>query len=211
MKNLIYVYNDQHPSLSGFSYSLISQQQFLKRLSDNNINITSQTLRNWEQHNLLTPQSRSGQLEKRGLRVAYSEFSLAEAFAVYNLTNAKLTFETIGKEVLFPKYSLLHVEMARRAFCESRYIIPNFPKPPEGTYIIRYHNPSQEELFKTLPPFSFIFENGQWQVTMPQVMSSNELAEYLFFQGLYGAWFFAMKKGCELFFGDKKDKLILHQ
>ena len=202
MKNLVYVYIDQHPPLNDTLYSLLSQQEFLKRLSDNSINITSQTLRNWEQRNLLTPQLRSGLPGKKGLRIAYSEFALAEAFAVYSLTNSKLSFELLSNYVLFPKYSLLHVEMARRAFCKSGYAIPNFPKPPEGSYTIRY--PSQEELFKALPPFSFIFENGKWQVTLPQAMSSTELAKYLFFQGLYSAWFFALQKGCKIFFASKE-------
>ena len=204
MKNLIHVYNDQHFSLNDDSYSLLSQQEFLKRLADRGINITSQTLRNWEQHNLLTPQSRSGQPEKKGLRVSYSEFALAEAFAIYSLSNSKLSFELVGYDVPFPKYSLLHIEMARRAFCKAGYTVPNFPKPPTSSYSVRYLNLSQEELFKALPPFSFIFENGQWQVTMTQAMSSTELVKYLFFQGLYSAWLSALQKGCKLFFASKE-------
>ena len=204
MKNLVRVYNDQNSSLNDDSYPLLSQQAFLKRLSDCGINITSQTLRNWEQHNLLTPQSRSGQPEKKGLRVSYSEFALAEAFAVYSLSNSKLSFELVDNDVPFPKYSLLHVEMARRAFCKAGYTIPNFPKPPKSSYTVRYLNSGQEELFKALPPFSFSFENGQWQVTMSQGMSSTELAKYLFFQGLYSAWLSALQKGCKLFFASKE-------
>ena len=209
MKNLVHVYNNQHSHLNDYAYSLLPQRAFLQRLSDCGIIITSQTLRNWEQNNLLTPQLRSGQPEKRGLRVAYSEFALAEAFTVYSLSNSKLSFNLADNYVPFPKYSLLHIEMARRAFCESRCTIPNFPKPPESSYTIRYRNPLHEELFKALPPFNFIFKKEHWKVTIPQIMSCDEIAKCLFFQGLYSAWFFAMNKGCESFFSNKKNTFVL--
>ena len=205
MKNLVHIYNEQAYKRS--SYSPIFQRDFLDRLSDHDINITSQTLRNWQRNNLLTILSRSGQSGKKGLQVVYSEFALTEAFAVYSLVSAKLLFKLNGNDIPFPKYSLLHVEMARRAFCQSRYSIPNFPNPPEESYSVMYPNTNREELFKDLPPFGFALENDQRHSNVPLIMNSAELDKLLFFQGLYGAWFSAVKKGCETFFSSKKKNL----
>ena len=204
MKNLVHILNELYETRH--SYSLISQQNFIKRLAGEGINITAQTLRAWEQHNLITPPNRSGQPEKKGLRVNYCEFALAEGFAVSKLANSTLSFKCVDTDVTFPKYSLLHLEMARRAFLSARYTIPNFPKPPEITYKIMYQH--HEELFKDLPTPSFKFDGLRWQLTMSKEMTGDELAKYLFFQSLYSSWFFAVNKGCELFFGDKKYKFF---
>ena len=187
-------------------YKWCSQNDFLAKLASVEIEVTSQTLRNWETHNLLTLPRRVGQA--KGLRVEYCEFALVEAFAAYCLTNSVLTVDMNGEKIPFPKYSLLHIELARRTFCKAKYNVANFPKPPLASYEIGYkwHNP--EPIFTNLPNFNFKVENGEVKMTLPLNMGNDVegLTEYLFFQSLYNTWYMAIKKGCEKLLRDYERK-----
>ncbi len=198
MKDLVKLYNEK---MYASSYGLCLQQNFLSKLCSADIKITPQTLRNWEISNLLTPPLRRGQ-SGGGMKVEYSNFSLAEAFAVYNLTNSFLTFELAETKVKSPKYSLLHVEMARRFFCKKKYTVPNFPKLPPITYSIHYIKMGMEENFSELPNFDYCIENAKFHLISPTNINydAEELAKYLFFQSLYSTWFIAIIKGCKKFF-----------
>ena len=201
--DLIKAYNE---NLYKSDYKWCSQNDFLAKLTSVDIKVTSQTLRNWETHNLLTSPRRVGQA--KGLRVEYCEFALSEAFAAYCLTNSVLTFDMNGEKIQFPKYSLLHIELARRTFCKAKYEVTNFPKPPLVSYKIGYERHNPKTIFTSLPNFNFKVENGEVKMTLPLNIGHDieGLTEYLFFQSLYSTWYMAIKKGCEKLLRDYETK-----
>lgn len=201
--DLVKVYNE---TLYKSEYRWGSQDDFLKQLANVDIKVTSQTLRNWETRNLIMSPRRIGQA--KGLRVEYCDFSLAEAFAAYCLSNSVLKFDMNGEDIPLPKYSLLHIELARRFFCKSKYKIENFPKPPLATYEIGYNRHNPKTIFGDLPNFNFTIEQDEVKLALPLNIGSdvNSLTKYLLLQSLYASWYMAIQTGCEKLLIDYKIK-----
>lgn len=168
----------------------LSQQELLQKLFDIGISITSQTLRNWEQKDLISPAFRTGIKKEHGLRVAYTEVNFAEAFAVWVLT------KNIGVvEGLIGKYTLGQVRTARYMF--RRLKIPMaYELPAHQNYCdIKTPDKEIEELIKDLPDIK-IDRDGKWHFdikinnkikdTEKKISVINLLTIYssLFFEGL---------------------------
>ena len=168
----------------------LSQQELLQKLSDIGISITSQTLRNWEQKDLISPAFRTGIKKEHGLRVAYTEINFAEAFAVWVST------KNIGVvEGLIGKYTLRQVRIARYMFRKLK--IPMAYELPVHRNYCDIETPDKEieELIKDLPDIK-IDRDGKWHFdikinnkikdTEKKISVINLLTIYssLFFEGL---------------------------
>ena len=186
------------------TYRWISQQAFLDKLKNVGIDITSQTLRNWDKLNLITHPRKPDRQKSKELRVEYCEFALAEAFAVFQLTKAQVYVDVADTNVFLPKFSLLHMEIARLIFCKSYGFVHGFIKPPEDTYRVYYEDAEALHLLNDLPPVSFNFKGCIDQAALPTADNFEDLTKQLFFQTLYSAWFLALKQGCEIFLRDKR-------
>lgn len=177
----------------------ISQERFLKELKQvAEIDITAQTLRNWERHNLITPPDRKIHSEDRraGRSAEYYRSALAEAYSVYKLTKAGLTLPQ--DQIPLPKFSLAHVAVAREIFYKTGYYIPNFPPPFYKS--IKVKRTTGEDV----PPISFVIEDGKIHPKeMPQEWkNADQYLRYIFYQQLYAAWYYALSEGCEKLLGD---------
>jgi len=184
----------------------LPQPELLLRLADHNISITSQTLRNWEKNALIIPPKRGG---KRGGRTSdYCEFVLAEAFAVYTLTQAEIPLHISGTEVQLPKFSLLHLSIAREQVRKANCLVPNFPAPPfdsVGGVLQKYDTTEFKESLPK-PDFS-VLKSGKLSVNAAHKLVECDIAthfQYHFFQTLYISWFNAVSQGCDVFLSHYK-------
>lgn len=179
-------------------YDLLSQQEILNRLKNADIDITTQSLRNWELRNLITPAYRTGIKKYRGLRVLYNEFSLAESLAVYYMNTTRHFDDEVMSKI--PKYSLSQIEIARQQFCKEHYTIAGYPEPDAITYDIIYESQNTEQY---LPTEVALTENNTWDMkteingTLYDVMAKSN------YDALFITWMFFLQKGCDTFFPEK--------
>ena len=186
-------------SLYQSAYEWCSQEDFLKRLSDEGISVTSQTCRNWERNNLITPPRRVKMAE--GRRVEYCEYALAESFAVYYLTTTPMMMTISGMELQLPRFSLKHLSLARQKFCEEHYRVLGYPEPPAASYRIHYLSfPDGDSEVAGLPSIGFHVQDDGTVATdeNPHLDAKNYL-EHQLIQSIYGAWYYALMQGCQRF------------
>lgn len=183
----------------------ISQERFLKELKQvAEIDITAQTLRNWERHNLITPPDRKIHSEDRraGRSAEYYRSALAEAYAVYKLTKEGLTLPQ--DQMLLPKFSLVHVAIAREVFYKAGYYIPKFPPPFDKKAKVN-QIPSEN-----VPAINFVIKNGR--ITTNEVSkewkSPDQYLKYIFYQQLYAAWYYSLSEGCEKLLGNSYSPIM---
>ena len=177
--------------VSDGNYKQLSQQELLQKLSDIGISITAQTLRNWEQKDLISPAFRTGVKKEHGLRVAYTGINIAEAFAVWVLT------KNIGiVEGLIGKYTLRQVRIARYMFLKLKIPMACELSVHQNYCDIKTPDREIEELIKDLPDIK-IDRDGKWHFdikidnkikdTEKKISVINLLTIYssLFFEGLF--------------------------
>lgn len=178
-----------------------SQEGFLNKLSAVDIKITAETLRNWERKGLITPPRRSGQ--SKGRRVEYSDYALAETFAVYNLTGAQLSFQISELNLSVPKFTLAQLAVARNVLLKHNYYVPHFPKPPKASGSTGYFDFTAVGLFDAydkFPPIEFsINSDGTIIKNTPEIVKV-DLSDYVLnqiIQSTYISWFYALSLGCK--------------
>lgn len=195
------------PQLLKHQQLFISQERFLQELKQvAGIDITAQTLRNWERHNLITPPDRKIHSDKRraGRSAEYYRSALAEAYAVYKLTKEGLTLPQ--DQIPLPKFSLTHVAIARAVFYNSGFSIPNFPSLFDKSEKVN------QILVKKVPAMEFDIDpiDGRiHQKEIPKVWENSEqYLRYMFYQQLYAAWYYSLREGCEKLLGNHQMMLL---
>ena len=191
-------------------YPYLPQPTVLGELAKAGVEITSQTLRNWEKYDLLIPPRRSGQLG--GRKSEYCEFSLAEAFAAYKLTQSNFDLRISNSSISLPKFSLAQLSLARKKNWEVGNFVPYYPNPPKyGEGVRHYNDPFSDdaELQKNLPDPNFRIRNKKIEPVVHKKAdigkNIEEILQYNFFQSLYIAWFYALCLGCEKFLTEYKE------
>ena len=177
----------------------ISQESFLQELKQvADIDITAQTLRNWERLNLITPPDRKiHSAERRAGRSAeYYRSALAETYAVYKLTKVGLTLPQ--DQIPLPKFSLSHVAIARKVLYKAGYYIPKYQPPFAKSAKVN------QILGEEVPAINFVIEDGTiiTNEVSQEWKSLDQYVKYIFYQQLYAAWYYALSEGCEKLLGN---------
>jgi len=180
-------------------YDLLSQQDILNRLKSVGIYMTDQSLRNWESRNLITPAYRTGIKEYHGLRVLYSQFSLAESLAVYYMSTIRHFDDEIMSKV--PRYSLSQIETARQQFCKEHYTVAGYPEPDAITYNIAYKPQNTEQYF---PTEIALTENNTWDMKTEISGTLQDIMVKSSYDALFITWMFFLRMGCDTFFPEKR-------
>ena len=178
-------------------YDQITQSELLNRLEAVGISVTPQTIRNWEKARLIIPPYRSGQ---RGGRITeYSEFVLAEVYAIYHLMQGYVIVDNFP----LPKLTMMHLALARQL--QIGYRPDDYPKPPTDKFIYYTSSDPQKSV---IPNMKMVIYDEQTpgyigddnlRDAIDDLPNKKRELSHIFINILEKAWRCAIDDGCKQF------------
>lgn len=176
-------------------YEELSQPELMDRLSESGIQLTTQTLRNWERNHLIIPPRREG--GRGGKKSIYCEYVLAECYASHKLLQDK---DFIEKGLLLPRINAETLSQARKD-CE--YYPVHFPCPPSDEHLY-YVNRGETSLKVTITEDGIRkipcdYNSAPKKENLPSFENHEAKLVYHYKEFLQLLWFRYVSAGCEEF------------